>query len=321
MFKNFTIGFAFATLLMSCASQPKLLTRADLKAVAKYYATDKDQVPQRPMFTLALYNDARLELQGYSQIDKIGGFTTMLNDKEYAQIIAMMKKMNQGHVVYNHPKLNYTYDLLYYPLKKDISMADGVLLENSTDMVLFNAHIDDLIQYKNWVKKEDAPAIFSNQPSKELIVSVKAGGSAVQAAKGIDPKFGAVAKTCLDPMTHTWLVTYAAGTPVEVINALKRNEDVIGVVENQVINKAQNLEKFNEQELIVQFNQTVTMEDWVKTYASQKMKTIKQVAPNMNYYVVSFDSSILNAKEMITLIKKDTKVVEAQTNKKVFARE
>jgi hypothetical protein len=240
---------------------------------------------------------------------------------EYKRLEDLLKKINQGHTIYHHPTQSISYDILYLPLKKDISMAYGKVLQNETTVVLFNSEIDDFIKYKNWYKKEDAPGIFGDIAPNELILSTKIGTDAAAIVKTLEAQYGTKIIQNIDKTTNTWLISYTKGSMPEVIQAFKRNNDVIGLIENMKMNVDKNMAIFGEQELIVQCKEAINLEEWVKTYAAQKMKAGRQVAPNLTYYTVSFDSSTLSAKELIVLIKKDTKVKEAQVNKKVLPRE
>jgi hypothetical protein len=320
MFKNLLLPISFLFLL-SCAAPKREFTRADLKPVVKYYAINKAEAPQKPMYSMTLYNDFRLELQAYSGLDRTGAYTTMLNKMEFQRVEDLLKKINQGHTVYHHPTESISYDILYLPLKKDISMAYGKVLQNETTVVLFNSEIDDFIKYKNWYKKEDAPTIFGDVTPNELILSTKIGTDAAAIVKTLEAQYGTKIIQNIDKSTNTWLISYTKGSMPEVIQAFRRNDDVVGLIENMKMNVDKNMAIFGEQELIVQCKEAINLEEWVKTYAAQKMKAGRQVAPNLTYYTVSFDSSTLSAKELIALIKKDTKVKEAQVNKKVLPRE
>ena len=321
MLKNLTLLLVSLSLFTACSSRKTSeITRATLAPVVKIYMIDKDAMPNKPAYVLSLYNDQRIEFQGYSLTDRIGSFTTMLNNKEYAAFVNLIKKPNEGHFAYNHPTKTVGYDVLYYPLKQVNTMADTKNLPQTEQTIMITAAVEDLIKYKNWYKKENAPKIWGDAIPNEFVVVMKAGGSAVQVAKSLNPTYGAVAKTCLDPMSHTWLLSFDKGDRITFIDALKKGEDVISVSENLSMNNTKNIQLFDNQELIVQFKQEVNIEDWVKTYAANKMQKVKQVAPNMSYYVVSYDVATLSAKKMIALIKKDAKVVEVQTNKEVLPR-
>lgn len=322
MLKNLTLLLVSLSLFSSCkTAKNNEITRATLAPVVKIYIIDKEAMPNKPAYTFSLYNDQRLEFQGYSLTEKIGAFTTMMNNKEYTKFVNLVKKPNEGHFAYNHPTQNIGYDVSYYPLKQPNTMSDTKNLPQTEQTIMISAALEDLIKYKNWYKKENAPKIWGDVIPNEFIVMMKAGGSAVQVAKSLNPTYGAVAKICLDPMSHTWLLTFDKGDRTAFIDALKKGEDVISVSENLKTNSFKNIQLFDNQELIVQFKQEVNVEEWVKTYAANKMQKVKQVAPNMNYYVVSYDVATLSAKEMIALIKKDAKVVEVQTNKEVLPRE
>lgn len=322
MLKNLTLLLVSLSLFSACStSKTTEITRATLAPVVKIYAIDKEAMPNKPAYTFSLYNDQRLEFQGYSLTEKIGSFTTMMNAAEYAKFINLIKKGNEGHFAYNHPKENIGFDISYYPLKQVNTMADTKNLAQNEQTIMITSAMEDLIKYKNWYKKEDAPKIWGDVIPNEFIVTLKAGGSAVQLAKKLNTIYGSEAKTCLSPLTHTWLVAFTKGDRQAFWDELKKGEDVIGVAENVRMNSIKNLELFDNQELIVQFKQEVNMDEWIKTYAKNQMQKVKQIAPNMNYYVVSYNTATLPAKEMIALIKKDTKVAEAQTNKEVLPRQ
>jgi hypothetical protein len=322
MLRNLTLLLVSLSLFSACSSSKTTeITRATLAPVVKIYAIDKESVPNKPAYIFSLYNDQRLEFQGYALTEKIGSFTTMMNAAEYSKFVNLIKKANEGHFAYNHSKENIGFDVLYYPLKQANTMADTKNIAQNEQTIMITAALEDLIKYKNWYKKDDAPKIWGEVIPNEFIVTLKAGGSAVQVAKKLNATYGSEAKVCLSPLTHTWLIAFNKGDRKTFWDELKKGEDVITVAENVKTNSIKNLELFDNQELIVQFKQEINIDEWVKTYAKNQMQKVNQVAPNMNYYVVSYNSGTLPAKEMIALIKKDTKVAEIQTNKKVLPRQ
>jgi hypothetical protein len=321
MLKNLTFLTLFLAFFSSCKTPQLPMTLAELNVVSKIYIMDKEAMPNRPFYTLSLYSDQRLELQSVGRIDKLGSFSTALSNKEYANLVGLMKKQNIGLHNFNHPKENVGYSISYFPLKTDISMANSKLITDASYVSEFMALIDNLVANKNWFKKEDAPMVFGEKLANQYLVSVKRDGKIEDVIKSMAADYGAKAVKCTDKTYNTWLVATDKGDKNLTILEFRKNPNVMGVIENSLINKEKNIKIFNNQELIVNFNQAVKIEDWVKTYEKYKMVSERQVAPDMNFYVVSFDATMIGAQEIMALIKKDSKVAEVQTNKKVLPRE
>jgi hypothetical protein len=320
--KHFYLLLSFITLFLACKpTQKAILTRADLKPTAKIFVLDKENMPIKPAYTFSIYNDGRIELNAYSKINKTGAFTTMLNAAEYEKFEQTIKDFKAGHLSFNHSQENLGYDIVYYPLKKDASMANPKILPISEKTATITRMIDDYVAYKNWYKKDDAPKLFGDDVPNEIIVTFKQGIKPAETVKRLETEFGTTVKRQIDATTNTYIINYMKGEKAGVIQAFRRQAEVTGVIENSFLRAKENLQQFENQELIVQFKQSIDINEWIKNYATQKMQFVKQVAPDMNYYVVSYYSGTLPAKDMIEMIKKDARVVDAQTNKKVLPRE
>ncbi len=311
-------------LLVACARKTTIPpSLATLKPVGRVMVTDKSNFPDVNRYTMTLYSDQRLELTGTSGIDKIGQHTTMLSPKEKEMFIAMFAKFKRGHFTFFDDKEKFLYDVIYYPLKKELSMADAVQLPQTPDMQSFISKVNEFLTYKNWLRKTDVPSFFSGADAGNMLVTLRNGAapSAVTtAAKYADMKFKTIIQT--DKISNTWLFGFAEGIKTtDAVYKIKSHPDVLGAVPNILIDLEKNIKTFENQSLIIQFKQSVTIEDWVKTYAANGMKAGERVAPDLNYWVVTYNSSTLSAKEMIAKIKSDPKVAEAQLNRKVSVRE
>lgn len=319
------LAFSFLFLLASCSKKLVVPTSlATLKPIVRVMVTDKSSFPDVVRYTMTLYSDQRLELTGFSGIDKIGQHTTMLTPQELDKFVKKVSTFNRGHFTVMVDKSKFWYDVIYYPLKKDISMGDAVQEAEQTEkMSALLSEIDDLVNFKNWLKKNDAPNFMSGKDAGNMLVTLKSGTSpneVVNFEKFKDMKFKSVLQT--DKNSNTWLFTYAEGikTP-DAVYKVKSHPNVLGAVPNALIDINENMKSFENQQLIIQFKETVNIDEWVKSYSMYQMKSVEKVAPDLNYWVVSFNSSTIFAKDLITKVKQDAKVKEAQLNRRVSARD
>jgi hypothetical protein len=307
----------------ACSKKTQPTSLATLKPVARILVKDKSSFPDVHRYTMSLYSDQRLEFTGYTEAEKLGNYTTMFGAEEMAMFVAMTKKFGKGHFSYLDEKNKLHYDVLYYPLKKEISMSDAVVLPLTADMSAFVSKVQDIVEYKKWIKKEQAPKIMTETDAGNLLVTLRMDGKItdlVKYEKFADLKFKAIQQT--DKNTNSWLMAFAPSFKTsDAVYRIKQHPDVLGAIPNSLINVSENLKAYETQELIVQFKEKVLLAEWVKPYANYDMKALEQVAPDMNYWTVSFNSTKINAKDLITRIKQDTKVTEAQMNRKVSIRE
>ncbi|MFZ4544030.1 MAG: hypothetical protein ACOYOA_08285 [Saprospiraceae bacterium] len=316
----FIILIAF---LSSCAKKNSPVTIATLKPIARIKLVDKSQFPEIIRYTLSYYSDQRLELTGNSGMDKIGNYTTMLSAKDNEAFNAMLKKFKRGHFTYNDSKQQLSYDVLYFPLKKEISMGDAIQLPMTPYMGLFITQVEDFIAYKNWYKKDLAPKLLSEKDAGNMMVTLKSGvkpAVVINNPKFADMKLKTV--SVCDEKNNTWLFGFLPGMKTaDAVYRIKSDPAVLGAIPNTIINLDENLKIYSKVEIIVQFKENIGIQDWIKTYVANDMKVIEKVAPDLNYWLLSFDDSTIAAKELITKIKSDPRVAEVQMNKKVGSRE
>jgi hypothetical protein len=311
--------------LAACAKKtfttPSLAT---LKPIARIMVTDKSSFPDAPRYSMTLYSDQRLEFTGFAGIDKIGQYTTMLSAKEKENFIQLIAAFKRGHFTVLEDQKKLWYDVIYYPLKKEISMGDAVQEALQTErMSAFLGKTEDFVTYKNWLKKTEAPNFVSGKDAGNMLVTLKQGTSpneVVKSEKYKEWKFKAVMPS--DKMSNTWLFTFAEGnSTADAVYKIKSHPNVLGAIPNALIDIDGNMKSFENQQLIVQFKEKVNIDEWIKTYEMYEMKVVEKVAPDLSYWVVAFNSSTIFAKDLIAKIKQDGKVKEAQLNRRVSVRE
>lgn len=319
------LAFSFLLFFVACSKKAVVPTSlATLKPIVRIMVTDKSSFPDVVRFTMTLYSDQRLELSGVSGIDKIGQYTTMLTETERDMFIKMVSVFKRGHFTTLDESKKYWYDVIYYPLKKDLSMGDAVQEAATTEkMVTLIGKIEDFVAYKNWLKKSEAPNFMNGKDAGNMLVTLKQGASPseiINSEKYKDIKFKAVMQT--DKNSNTWLFAFAEGFKTfDAVYKVKSHPLVLGAAPNALIDINENMKAFENQQLIVQFKEAVNIDEWVKTYSMYQMKSVEKVAPDLNYWVVSFNSSTIFAKDLITKIKQDMKVKEAQLNRRVSSRD
>ena len=70
-----------------------------------------------------------------------------------------------------------------------------------------------------------------------------------------------------------------------------------------------------ENEIIVLLNPEVDPGYWSKRYINFRMEVVDRIAPNMNYYLVTYDLNIVKPAVMLQVIKSDRDVIDAGFNK------
>ncbi|GJM36175.1 MAG: hypothetical protein DHS20C18_51760 [Saprospiraceae bacterium] len=73
-------------------------------------------------------------------------------------------------------------------------------------------------------------------------------------------------------------------------------------------------------EIIVQLTNQVQASAWVRKYAKQEMEVIRSLSPNGYYWLVTFNESIIDPKDMLRFVQEDPYVISAEFNKKVEGR-
>ncbi len=73
-------------------------------------------------------------------------------------------------------------------------------------------------------------------------------------------------------------------------------------------------------EIIVQLDNKIQPKDWVRRFGKQNMQLVKSLSPNGYYWLVSFDDSAIDPKQMLRFVREDPFVISAEFNKKVESR-
>ena len=74
-------------------------------------------------------------------------------------------------------------------------------------------------------------------------------------------------------------------------------------------------------EIIIQPKEKVNLEEWTKRYQGYEVVVVKKIAPNLSYYLITWNTSIISPDEMLLKIKSDGDVQSAEFNKKIMKRE
>lgn len=322
-FLRYSFFFAVLFLLSSCARKVSVPTLATLKPVAKIKVVDQSEFPEVVKYTLSFYSDQRLELTGNSGMDKIGNYTCMLSAKDNEKFMDMLKKFKRGHFTYIDAGKKLSYDVIYFPYKKEISMGDAIQLPLTSYMSAFVTQVEDFIAYKKWLKKENAPKLLSSKDDGNMMVTLKHGVK--PAAIIANPKFSDMSLKALFPTdlrTNTWLFGFAPGMKTtDAVYRIKADPAVLGAIPNSIINIEENLKTFEKVEVVVNFKARVVAEDWIKKYAAYEMKAVEKVEPDSNDWVLTFNDSLISAKALFAIISSDAMVSGVQMSQRVRTTE
>jgi len=78
--------------------------------------------------------------------------------------------------------------------------------------------------------------------------------------------------------------------------------------------------KYKENELILKLKKDLQADQIAKKYVKYKLTTKKQLSKSMNIWLLEYDTSTINPLEMLTMLKEDPDVIEAEFNKKISPR-
>jgi hypothetical protein len=73
-------------------------------------------------------------------------------------------------------------------------------------------------------------------------------------------------------------------------------------------------------EIIIQPKEDVNIDQWVKRYEGYKVAVKQKLAPNFNYYVITWDTEVIGSEEMLQKIKGDSEIILASFNKMITTR-
>lgn len=74
-------------------------------------------------------------------------------------------------------------------------------------------------------------------------------------------------------------------------------------------------------EIIIQPKDDVNIDQWVKRYEGYKVVIKQKLAPNFNYYIITWDSEVIGSEEMLQKIKGDSEIILASFNKMITTRD
>lgn len=74
-------------------------------------------------------------------------------------------------------------------------------------------------------------------------------------------------------------------------------------------------------EIIVEPNANTDIEKWLQRYQGYDLAIVKKIAPNFNYYLLSWNTSIITPDEMLAKLKSDKELKSAEFNKKIMKRD
>lgn len=74
-------------------------------------------------------------------------------------------------------------------------------------------------------------------------------------------------------------------------------------------------------EIIIQPKVNVNMDNWVGRYQGYEVKVVKKIAPNLSYYLITWNTNIISPEEILQKIKSDMDIQSAEFNKKIMQRE
>lgn len=73
-------------------------------------------------------------------------------------------------------------------------------------------------------------------------------------------------------------------------------------------------------QIIVELNNNVFMAQWLRKYSQYDMQLVKQVSPDLNYWVITYNKQKIVPDDMMKIIKEDSQVKLAEFNKRVSNR-
>ncbi|MBK9254683.1 MAG: hypothetical protein IPM42_04285 [Saprospiraceae bacterium] len=74
-------------------------------------------------------------------------------------------------------------------------------------------------------------------------------------------------------------------------------------------------------EIIIEPAPNVSLARWFKKYERYDVRLIKKIAPNLNFWLITYDTSIIKPADFLEMIRQDTEISNAEFNKKLSPRE
>ena len=320
-FKTFIFLSLYCSLLAtSCVAQK---TYSDLKTMVKIFATQKMDTRQQLAFSMNLFNDQRLEYQGYGSTFFTGAHSTYLNEKDYKALLKSLKKINLDRFSYINPS-ELEYSVQYVPLIKSMgAVKQGKILSQTPETIQLELLLNRFLKEYKWIKQDLAPSPFGENVPNEVIVTMEKKTNIKTWIKKYDIyKLKTINQ--LDTFTNTWSMRFDT-TKVDMKNMVNRldedNLNVVGVLPNRYLASAKNMAYYNAQEVLIELQNTVVSPDaLVADFGKYDLKLVERIAPNLNYYKLSFDAAKIEASTLLEKLRAHPSVKAAQINKDVNAR-
>ena len=111
----------------------------------------------------------------------------------------------------------------------------------------------------------------------------------------------------------------------EAVVALEKQLDAIAQSTDWTLKEAPDFglpDNYIPNEMVVQLKEGVDVNIWKNKFmrGMWQAKVKKQIAPNNNYWLITYDVSAMSPKDALEMVKKDNEVVEAEFNKKLADR-
>ena len=101
---------------------------------------------------------------------------------------------------------------------------------------------------------------------------------------------------------------------------VKAYEPKISASEQSDDKQANNSEIIDDQ-FIVELNSNVFMSEWLRKYKQYDARLVKKVAPDLNYWVISFSKQKTTSSELFAIFKQDKELKMVEQNKRVSPRQ
>lgn len=80
-------------------------------------------------------------------------------------------------------------------------------------------------------------------------------------------------------------------------------------------------EVYIDNQIIIELNTNVFMAQWLRKYTQYDVQLMKQLSPDLNYWVITFNKQKIMPDELLKLIKEDSQIKFAEFNKRLSNRD
>ena len=74
------------------------------------------------------------------------------------------------------------------------------------------------------------------------------------------------------------------------------------------------------EEVIIEPDSGLLLAKWIEAHNGIGVRLIKRIAPGLNYYLITYDSSKISGENFLQLLKEDAQIKTAEFNKKTARR-